>query len=120
MKVFIIEDSALMNTRIAEAAISVDGVQITGNAGDVNSAYRGIRETLPDALVVDIQLLDGSGLTVLKQIKQERPEIRSVVLSNSSTSQYRHVAFTSGADYFLDKSTEFSRLAEILTDWQLH
>lgn len=120
MKIFIVEDSSLMRARIAEAAMSVEGVQITGQAGDLNGVYSGIRGTMPDALIVDIQLLDGSGLAVLKQIKSERPEIKSVVLSNSSTSQYRHVAFMAGADYFLDKSTEFSQLTEILTNWQAH
>ena len=120
MKIFIVEDSSLMRARIAEAAISVEGVQISGQAGDLNGVYTGIRSTIPDALVVDIQLRDGSGLAVLKQIKSERPEIKSVVLSNSSTNQYRHVAFMAGADYFLDKSTEFSQLTEILTNWQAH
>lgn len=120
MKIFIVEDSALMRARIAQAAISIAGIEVAGHSGDMSGALSGIRESLPDALVVDIQLHDGSGLTILKQVKSERPEIKAVVLSNSATAPYRHAALVAGADHFLDKSTEFSQLNGILADWQLH
>ena len=120
MKIFIVEDSALMCARIAEAAISIAGIEVAGHSGDMNGALSGIRDSSPDALVVDIQLHDGNGLTVLKQVKHERPEIKAVVLSNSANTPYRQAALVAGADHFLDKSTEFSQLNGILADWQLH
>ena len=119
MKIFIVEDSALMCARIAQAAIGIAGIEVAGHSGDMNGALNGIRESSPDALVVDIQLHDGSGLTILKQMKNERPEVKAVVLSNSASTPYRHAAFAAGADHFLDKSTEFSQLNGILADWQL-
>ncbi len=117
MKVFIVEDSALMSSRIADAATSVDGIFVTGSSGDVADAYSRIRDLKPDVLVIDIQLRDGSGLAVLKQIKNEQPEIKAVVLSNSANSQYRSVALMAGADQFLDKSTEFNQLTTIFSNW---
>ena len=120
MKIFIVEDSALMCARIAEAAISIAGIEVAGHSGDMNGALSGIRDSLPDVLVVDIQLHDGNGLTILKKVKNERPEIKAVVLSNSANTPYRQAALVAGADHFLDKSTEFSQLNGILADWQLH
>ncbi len=117
MKVFVVEDSVLMNTRIVQAALGVAGVVIAGTAANVRGAVNGIRQTTPDALVVDIQLADGNGLTVLENTKHDRPDIKSIVLSNSANETYRRAAMKAGADYFLDKSTEFSQLPQILSDW---
>jgi DNA-binding NarL/FixJ family response regulator len=117
MKVFIVEDSALMYARIAQAVKAIDGFSVTGAASDASGALAAIRESSPDALIVDIQLREGSGLDVLKQIKSERPQIKALVLSNSATLPYQRAAVMAGADYFLDKSTEFGQLAGILKKW---
>lgn len=119
MKVFIVEDSALMYARIARAVNAIDGLFLSGAASDTQGALKDIRASTPDALIVDIQLRDGSGLDVVKQIKAERSEIKALVLSNSVTEPYRHAARIAGADYFLDKSTEFGQLAGILREWLL-
>jgi DNA-binding NarL/FixJ family response regulator len=120
MKVFVMEDSVLMSTRIVQAALGVTGVVIAGTAANVGSALAGIRQTTPDALVVDIQLADGNGLTVLRDTKLDRPDIRSIVLTNSANETYRRVAIKAGADHVLDKSTEFFQLPQILSDWSAH
>jgi DNA-binding NarL/FixJ family response regulator len=117
MKVFIVEDSALMYARIAQAVKSIDGLSVIGAASDAEGALTAIRASSPDALIVDIQLREGSGLDVLKQIKSERPEIKTLVLTNSATLPYQQAALAAGADYFLDKSTEFEQLAGILKKW---
>ena len=116
-KVFIVEDSALMFARIAQSVKAIRGLSVTGAASDADGALAAIRASSPDALIVDIQLREGSGLDVLQQIKSERPEIKTVVLSNSATLPYQHAAAIAGADYFLDKSTEFGQLAGILKKW---
>jgi DNA-binding NarL/FixJ family response regulator len=117
MKIFIVEDSALMNARIAQAATRVPGCVVAGSAGGVAEAVDAIRSCEPDALIVDLQLRDGSGLSVLREIHAQCPEMRSVVLSNSSTEPWRRAALKAGALKFLDKSIEFEQLAGILADW---
>lgn len=117
MKLFIVDDSALINARIAQVAVTIAGVVVAGSASTVNGAIEGIEQTSPDALVLDVHLVDGSGFTVLAQSKQVRPDIKSVVLTNDSSETYRRAAFDAGADHFLDKSTEFSQLSRILFDW---
>jgi two-component system, NarL family, response regulator DevR len=129
MKIFIVEDSALMKSRIAQVAMRIEGLVISGSASDAISAIDGVAASAPDALIVDINLGDGSGsgsdggnstgngLTVLQQVKATQPGIKAIVLTNSASSGYRHAALALGADYFLDKSTEFTQLADILSSW---
>lgn len=108
-----------MYARIAQAVKAIDGLFLSGAASDAQGALKAIRATTPDALIVDIQLREGSGLDVVKQIKAELPQTKTVVLSNSATWPYEHAARVAGADYFLDKSTEFGQLAGILSGWLL-
>jgi DNA-binding NarL/FixJ family response regulator len=44
------------------------------------------------------------------------PEISFVVLTNHPNAQYRRVCMEAGADWFLDKSTEFGKLKGVVTD----
>jgi DNA-binding NarL/FixJ family response regulator len=117
MKIFIVEDSALMKSRIAQVAMRIEGLVISGSAADTLSAVSGVAASSPDALIVDINLGNDSGLTVLRQVKAAQPGIKSIVLTNSASNAYRHAALALGADYFLDKSTEFTQLAGILSGW---
>jgi two-component system, NarL family, response regulator DevR len=121
MKIFIVEDSALMKSRIAQVAMHIEGLVISGSASDATGAIDGVAASSPDALIVDINLDNGNGsgngLTVLRQVKAAQPGIKSIVLTNSASDAYRHAALALGADYFLDKSTEFSQLAGILSGW---
>jgi two-component system, NarL family, response regulator DevR len=125
MKIFIVEDSALMKSRIAQVAMRIEGLVISGSASNAASAIGGVAASSPDALIVDINLDNGNsngkdsgnGLTVLRQVKAAQPGIKSIVLTNSASDVYRHAALALGADYFLDKSTEFSQLAGILSGW---
>jgi DNA-binding response OmpR family regulator len=69
-------------------------------------------------VVLDLQLKDGSGLKVLKAIRQsEAPEHRTlvIVLTNHAFSLYRCSCLEAGADSFLDKAHDYGRLVEILT-----
>jgi two-component system, NarL family, response regulator DevR len=123
MRIFIVEDSALMKSRIAQLAMRIEGLIISGSASNAASAIGGVAASSPDALIVDINLDSGNrkdsgnGLTVLRQVKAAHPGIKSIVLTNSASDAYRRAALALGADYFLDKSTEFSQLAGILTGW---
>jgi len=44
------------------------------------------------------------------------PEIAFVVLTNQAEPQYRRACSAAGARYFLDKTREFERVAEVLTE----
>ncbi len=121
MKVFIVEDSALMCARITQVIAEIGGASACGTASNAITALSCIHDTNPDVLILDIQLREGNGLAVLKQIKSERADIRAVVLGNFSPTAnevYRKAAHAAGADFFLDKSTEFGQLKSILSGWQ--
>lgn len=118
LKLFIAEDSAAVRSRIVRSLQDLSGVRFVGMAASVSDAIRGLRDCRPDALVLDLQLEDGSGLEVLRAARVERPRLRVIVLTNFASEPYRRAALAEGAEAFLDKSVEFTRVRDILAAWQ--
>lgn len=114
MKVFLVDDSQVVIERLGAMLRELPGVEVVGSAGEVFEATKAILEGHPDVVVLDLQLHDGSGLDVLRAVKSIRPETIILVCTNFPYPQYREKCFQEGASFFLDKSSEFEKLYEIL------
>ena len=112
--VFLVEDSAPIRARLSEMLGSMAGVTIVGEAESAASAIDGILRTLPDSVVLDIRLTDGTGIEVLRKVCPVAPQIVFIMLTNHSDPQYRKICLQNGATHFLDKSTEFDKVREVI------
>ncbi|HSV51939.1 MAG TPA: response regulator transcription factor [Burkholderiaceae bacterium] len=115
VKVFLADDSALIRERIA-ALLESRGMVVVGQAETPLGAIDGIAASLPDVVVLDVQLEGGSGLQVLLGVKARAPAIAFVVFSNNAGPAYRKRYLEAGANRFLDKSSEFDQLAQAVAD----
>jgi DNA-binding NarL/FixJ family response regulator len=113
-RVFLVEDSALIRERLLQLLAGLDGVEVVGDADNAVDAIAGIVAAAPDAVVLDIKLKNGSGIDVLKRIKQSLPSVTVIMLTNYATNEYRRRCLEAGAEYFLDKTNEFENLRGIL------
>jgi DNA-binding NarL/FixJ family response regulator len=116
MKVFIADDSRVVVERLADLLREVPGVQLVGRANDAREAILAIGKTKPDAVILDLQMPGGSGLEVLRGIRQSHRSVWVLICTNYPYPQYRQECIAAGADYFLDKSAEFEKIPEILRD----
>lgn len=116
MKVFIADDSRVVVERLAGLLEEVPGAQFVGRAGDVLQAVLGIEHMKPDALILDLHMPGGSGLDVLRAIRAGHPELCVVVCTNYPYPEYREECLTAGANFFLDKSTEFEKIPILLRE----
>jgi two-component system response regulator DevR len=114
VRVYVVDDSVLVRERLIDLVSEIDGVEVIGQAGDVKEAEGSIRELNPDAIILDIRLPGGSGIEVLRQVKREHAATVVIVLTSYPYPQYRNECLDAGADYFLHKATEFSKVGEIL------
>jgi two-component system response regulator DevR len=113
-KVFLVEDSQLLRTRVEGMLAAIPGACMVGHAADADSAIRGILAERPDAVVLDIQLSEGNGFDVLRALRARAPDIRVYVLTNFANEAYRQAAERLGASGFFDKTNEFERLRDAL------
>ena len=116
MKIFVVEDSAIVRERLIEMIREVEDVEVVGEAGTYGQAVAGIARTTPDIAILDIKLADdrGSGIDVLTEVRKAVPAIRAIVMSNYVTPQHVKASADAGAEYFLDKTVDFERIPEIL------
>lgn len=102
VRVLIVDDS--------EAVVTVLQMMLAGKVEIVGTARTGCdaielsRQLLPDVVLLDLGLPDASGLEVLKKLKEERAEVRVLVLSGGfdGAEQARDL----GAEDFLLKGSE--------------
>jgi len=120
LTVYLVEDSLAIRERLARTIQGIEGTKLAGEAGTVGAAIDGIRATHPSALILDLQLEDGSGLEVLKAVRPASPAMHVAVLTNYATDQHRRACMDAGAEYFLDKSSDFPRIREIVERWTAH
>jgi len=114
LKVYVVDDSELVRERLIDMVSEIEGVEVVGETGDLRGAEVSIRELRPDAVILDIRLPGGNGITLLREMKRERSAATVIVLTNYPYPQYREECLDAGADYFLYKATEFGKVGEIL------
>lgn len=113
--VFIVDDSFPVRERLLSMFAEMEGVSVVGEAESPTFAIKGILKTKPRFVVLDIHLRDGSGIEVLRGVESIAPETVFIVLTNYPSQQYRKAYMEAGASYFLDKTVEFSKIAEIIS-----
>jgi two-component system response regulator DevR len=114
-RVFIVDDLPSMRERLRELIDGIDGIEFVGEAGTPLEAIAGIRRTHPDYVLLDYQLVGGTGLDVLRDVHPGAPEITFIVLTNHATTQHRRACLDAGARFFFDKSTEFGEVPSAIT-----
>lgn len=114
--VFIVDDLPAMRERLSELMGAIAGVQIVGEAGTPAEAIDGILRTNPDCVLLDYQLIDGTGVDVLRAVHPQSPDIAFIVLTNHATPQHRRACLDAGARYFFDKSTEFGNIRSAIAE----
>lgn len=117
-KVFIVEDSAPVRARLVEQVYQINGVDVVGQAATPADAIAGICATHPDYVVLDFQLEGGTGVDVLRAVRLQVPNAVVIVLTNHPQPQFRRLCMYAGADAFLDKSTEFGKVTEVISGAQ--
>jgi DNA-binding NarL/FixJ family response regulator len=114
MNVFIVEDSASIRERLTAMLGGIEGVTVVGQADTPGEALEGILRTRPDSVVLDIHLVGGTGIEVLRQAHLQIPGTVFIVLTNYPNAQYRRICMEAGAAYFFDKSSEIAKVREVI------
>jgi DNA-binding NarL/FixJ family response regulator len=111
IKVFIADDSRLIRDRVS-GMLQASAMTVIGEAATPQACIDAILALRPDVVVLDIQLQGGSGLQVLRAIRQTAPDTGVVVFSHNASAAYRQRYLREGASYFLDKNSEFEQLVQ--------
>ena len=116
VRIFIVEDSPVFRERLAEEITEHKNLELIGTADKETEAISAVSVSLPDLMFVDINLLEGNGLNVVREVRRTLPKskLSIVMMTNHASPTFRRESLKLGADYFIDKSIEFERIPAIL------
>lgn len=108
MRILVVEDELDLQEAIA------DGLRIDGYAVDTcdngEDAYELLYEVNYDLVVLDLNLPQMDGLEVLEKIRDEKPELKVLILSARSSVNDKVKGLDIGANDYLAKPFDFAEL----------
>jgi len=111
LRVLVVDDHPIWRDGVARD-LEAAGFTVCGTAGDAAHALRVATATRPDVVLLDLQLPDGSGVDVARQLGVLSPPPRILVLSASGERQDVLDAMTAGATGYLVKSASAAELVD--------
>ena len=109
VRVLIVDDEPLARRRVAELLAEEPGVEIVGQATSGAEAIAAIRADRPDVVFLDVQMPDGTGLDVVREIG---PAAMPVTVFVTAYDQYALKAFDAAAVDYLVKPYDDERFEE--------
>ncbi len=80
-----------------------DDIELTDAAASLSSAIQLAAITCPNVVLVDLEMPDGEGWAVIRQIKRLYPHIKSIALTAHDYQAARQSAIQAGADQVIVK-----------------
>ena len=118
VKVVTVDDSPIIAERLQGILAETNQVVFAGNANCIATALELIEKERPHIVILDINLeLDMpkcNGIDLLIMLRKNFSDIKIIMLTNLTDLRYRKTCLLLGADYFLDKSNEFDKIADIV------
>ena len=105
IRLLLVDDHAIVRRGLKQSLTS-DRVEIIGEANGSAEAMNLLKTIKPDVLVTDISMNEMSGIELTKWVRQEYPDIKTLVLSTHNDEEYILESFEAGAYGYLPKDTD--------------
>jgi len=114
LKILIVDDHVVLRNGLASLLNLQPGFEIVGEAGTVAEAVMKASELMPDLILMDIELPDGTGVEATKTILSQFPDINILMLTIYDSDQKLMNAIRNGAKGYLLKNTTSKNLIETI------
>jgi DNA-binding NarL/FixJ family response regulator len=105
IRVFIADDHAIVREGLKQILAEQRDIVVAGEAETGLDAIKLFRKSRCNVLLLDISLPDRNGIEVLKQIKDDKPELAVLMLSMHREDQYAIRSLKAGASGYLTKQS---------------
>lgn len=113
IKVMICDDHTLMREGLKQILVA-EHFSVVGEASEGDALIAQVRATEFDILLLDLSMPGRGGLELIRQVKNEKPNVRILILSMHSERQYAVRALRAGASGYLTKESAPSQLADAI------
>ncbi len=102
-RVLVVDDHELIRQGLVGAFSREQDMTVVGDADSVDEALQAYETHLPDVVVTDLQLPDGTGLDIIRAVRKTNQQAGLVVVTMHSGDDQIFAAMEAGASAFVGK-----------------
>jgi two-component system, NarL family, invasion response regulator UvrY len=110
IRVLICDDHMIVRQGIRQSLADAPGLEVVAEAADGPAAVQRLRQGGIDVLLLDIAMPGRDGLDVLRQVRDEHPQLPVLMLSTYPDRQYAVRSMKLGASGYLNKSADSEQI----------
>ncbi|HEX9673920.1 MAG TPA: response regulator transcription factor, partial [Burkholderiales bacterium] len=110
IRVLLADDHAIVRAGLKEILADTGDITVAGEATNGQEVMERVRGQDYDVAVLDMSMPGRSGIELIKQVKDEKPRLRILILTMHSEQQYAVRALKAGASGFLTKEAAAEQL----------
>ncbi len=112
VRVFLVDDHEIVRRGIADIIDAERDLEVVGEASTAQQALGRVAATMPDVVVLDVRLPDGSGVDVCRSILSSHPGMRCLMLTAYDDDRASYAAVLAGASGYILKDVRGQKLIE--------
>ena len=116
VRLLLVDDHQMVRAGLRALLADEAELQVVGEAGSVAEAIAAAESLLPDVILMDLRLPDGSGVEACREILSAAPEIRILFLTSHSDEQAIESTLLAGARGYLLKDIGHQALVRAIRD----
>lgn len=114
IKVLIVEDNRTMTYLVGEQVSTEHPDAKISYAFTLEDAILKYDKIKPDFVLLDVRLAKKSGFDLLKHIRLTPSKTKVIMVTNYNSDFYRAKSLKLGADFFVDKTKDFTNIPRII------
>jgi two-component system response regulator DevR len=97
LRVMLVDDHEIVRSGITAMLAATDDMCVVAEAESVEQAVREAERTRPDVVVMDIRLVDGSGIEATREIRDRLPNTKVLMLTSFADDEALYASIMAGA-----------------------
>ncbi len=112
VRVFLLDDHEIVRRGVRDLLESAGGIEVVGDAGTAEQALDRIPLSAPDVAILDVQLPDGNGVEVCRQLVSDDPSLKCLMLTSFTDDEALLDAVVAGASGYVLKDVRGGDIVE--------
>jgi two-component system, NarL family, response regulator DevR len=114
LRVMLVDDHVVVRDGIKSLLEATDDLVVCAEAGSVREAVAVADRTLPDVIVMDVRLQDGSGIQATRDIRAARPATQVLMLTSFADDEALFASIMAGAAGYVLKQIRGEELLQAI------
>jgi DNA-binding NarL/FixJ family response regulator len=116
VRIFIVDDHVAIRIGLTSMLRAQSGLEVLGTAANGRDALASFESGVPDVVLVDLRMADMDGITLLRELHQRFPSVRTIVLTSYNADEDIYNAVCAGAKGYILKDAPEQDLLDAICE----